>query len=65
MTTSSQQNDFALASVGIGIDIGKDVFHLVGFDLDGNIVLRRKIRRSALVTEFENCRLASSAWKLA
>lgn len=51
MTTSSQQNDFALASVGI--DIGKDVFHLVGFDLDGNIVLRRKIRRSALVNEFE------------
>ena len=51
MTPSSQHNDFALASVGI--DIGKDVFHLVGFDLDGNIVLRRKIRRSALVSEFE------------
>ena len=63
MTPSSQHNDFALASVGI--DIGKDVFHLVGFNSDGRIVLRRKIRRSALVTEFENCRLASSAWKLA
>ena len=51
MTTPSIQNDFTPASVGI--DIGKDVFHLVGFDLDGNIVLRRKIRRSALVSEFE------------
>jgi hypothetical protein len=29
----------------IGIDIGKDVFHLVGFDLNGQIVLRRKIKR--------------------
>ena len=51
MTTPSIQNDFTPASVGI--DIGKDVFHLVGFDLDGKIVLRRKIRRSALVNEFE------------
>jgi transposase len=51
MTPSSKQNDFTLTSVGI--DIGKDVFHLVGFDLDGKIVLRRKIRRSALVNELE------------
>lgn len=34
----------------IGIDIGKDVFHLVGFDHDGKIVLRRKIKRLALVS---------------
>ncbi len=33
----------------IGIDIGKDVFHLVGFDADGKIVLRKKLRRLALV----------------
>ena len=51
MTPSSQHNDFALASVGI--DIGKDVFHLVGFNSDGKIALRRKIRRSVLVKEFE------------
>ena len=51
MTTSSKQNNIAPASVGI--DIGKDVFHLVGFNSDGRIVLRRKIRRSALVNEFE------------
>ena len=37
----------------IGIDIGKDVFHIVGFDPDGKIVLRRKIKRLALVTIFE------------
>ncbi|NNF94928.1 MAG: IS110 family transposase [Altererythrobacter sp.] len=38
----------------IGIDIGKDVFHLVGFDVDGKIALRRKIKRLALVSEFKN-----------
>jgi transposase len=32
----------------IGIDIGKDIFHIVGFDADGKIALRRKIKRSAL-----------------
>jgi transposase len=37
----------------IGIDIGKDVFHLVGFDGDGNIMLRRKIRRLALTDVFQ------------
>jgi transposase len=36
----------------IGIDIGKDVFHLVGFDGGGQIVLRRKIRRLALTDVF-------------
>ena len=29
--------------LAIGIDIGKDVFHLVGFDAEGNLVLRRRI----------------------
>jgi hypothetical protein len=51
MATTLKQNDFALSSVGI--DIGKEVFHLVGFDVDGKIVLRRKIRRLALVSELE------------
>jgi transposase len=37
----------------IGVDIGKDVFHLVGFDKDGKIVLRRKIKRLALSAAFE------------
>ena len=39
MATKSNQKVPELASVGI--DIGKDVFHVVGFDLDGKIVLRR------------------------
>lgn len=36
----------------IGIDIGKEIFHIVGFDNDGKIVLRRKIKRFALEREF-------------
>jgi transposase len=51
MTKKSTANIPVLSS--IGIDIGKDVFHLVGFDPVGNLVLRRKIKRLALVKEFE------------
>ncbi len=51
MTHSSKPTIRQLSSVGI--DIGKDVFHLVGFDGDGKIVLRRKIKRLALVGEFD------------
>ncbi|NRB32640.1 MAG: IS110 family transposase, partial [Rhizobiaceae bacterium] len=29
----------------IGVDIGKDVFHLVGFDANGTLVLRKKVKR--------------------
>ena len=36
----------------IGIDIGKEVFHIVGFDLEGKIALRKKIKRLALEQEF-------------
>jgi len=39
--------------MSVGIDIGKDVFHLVGFDYDGQRVLRKKIKRMALVATFE------------
>ena len=45
MTVSSDDQDFAFTS--IGVDIGKDVFHLVAFDLDGKVVLRREIKRLA------------------
>ncbi len=51
MATTSKQNTPELASVGI--DIGQEVFHFVGFDTDGKIVLRRKIKRLALVSEFK------------
>ena len=42
------------ALTSIGIDIGKDVFHIVGFDPSGTVVLRRKIKRLALVKEFDH-----------
>ena len=51
MASTSKYDTRTFAS--IGIDIGKEVFHLVGFDPDGKIVLRRKIKRLALVSEFE------------
>jgi transposase len=37
----------------IGIDIGKEVFHLVGFGVDGKIGFRRRIRRLGLRDVFE------------
>src|SRR5512138_1931799 len=36
----------------IGIDIGKEVFHVVGFGTDGRISFRRKIKRLALIETF-------------
>ena len=36
----------------IGIDIGKEVFHVVGFGTDGKIAFRRKIERLALAETF-------------
>jgi len=39
--------------MSIGIDIGKDTFHIVGFDPDGQLVMRKQIKRLALVATFE------------
>ena len=39
--------------MSVGIDIGKDVSHLVGFDHHGQLVLRRRIKRLALVATVE------------
>jgi len=50
-STNHRANSSELAS--IGIDISKDVFHIVAFDLEGKIVVRRKIRRMALVETFK------------
>ena len=36
----------------IGIDIGKEVFHVVGLGTDGRIAFRRKIKRLALIETF-------------
>ena len=38
----------------IGIDIGKNTFHLIGLDADGNIVLRRKFSRSQMMVRLAN-----------
>jgi len=40
------------------------VIHIVGFNRGGDIVLRQKFKRLALIKEFENCRHILSAWKL-
>lgn len=49
MTSNLDQPAQSFAS--IGIDIGKDVFHIVGFDLQGKVILRKKFKRLALETE--------------
>jgi transposase len=51
MASKKIQHSSRLSS--IGVDIGKDVFHIVGFDPDGKIVLRRKFKRLALDSELE------------
>ena len=48
-TTHTQITDLAV----IGIDIGKDVFHIVGFTTDGEIALRRKVKRLSLIDLFK------------
>lgn len=37
----------------VGVDIGKDTFHLVGFDRGGQLVMRKQIKRLALNATFE------------
>ncbi|WEX74801.1 hypothetical protein PYH37_000078 [Sinorhizobium numidicum] len=57
----------AQALATIGIDIGKEVFHVVGFDPNGKIAFRRKIKRLALAEMFQKlppCGCSSSAaWR--
>ncbi len=38
----------------IGIDIGKNSFHLIGFDGAGDIVLRRRLSRSQVIVRLTN-----------
>src|SRR5204863_8881687 len=46
--------EFDTASLAvIGVDIGKEVFHLVGLGVDGKIAFRKKIRRLGLKDAFE------------
>jgi len=43
----------AAALTSIGIDIGKEIFHVVGLGTDDKIAFRRKIKRLALKEAFE------------
>src|SRR5215475_287758 len=48
------RTEFNLSSpVVVGVDIGKEVFHLVGFTADGKIAFRRRIRRLGLKDAFQ------------
>ncbi len=38
----------------IGIDIGKNTFHLIGLNLEGSIVLRRKLSRGQMIVRLSN-----------
>src|ERR1700730_14527649 len=51
MNPKTETNTATLAAVGV--DIGKEVFHLVGLGADGKIAFRRKIRRLGLKDAFE------------
>jgi transposase len=51
MKSETESNRAPLAVVGV--DIGKEVFHLVGFGVDGKITFRRRIRRLSLKDAFE------------
>ena len=51
MKPKTESNTASLAV--IGVDIGKEVLHLVGFGSDGKIALRRKIRRLGLKDALE------------
>ncbi len=42
--------------MSIGLDTGRDVFHLVGLDPSGDRVLRKKIKRHQLEQVFEDFR---------
>jgi hypothetical protein len=46
------KNDFD-ELMSVGVDISKDVFHLIGFDKEGQLVLGKKIKRMALIVAFE------------
>ena len=49
------------SAVVIGVDIGKEVFHLVGFAADGKIAFRRGDWVSEMPSR--SCRRALSPWK--
>ncbi len=49
----------------IGVDIGKEVSHAIGFGADGKIAFRRKIKRLALVETPRHVGLQTSGCRFA
>jgi hypothetical protein len=47
----------------IGLDLAKHVFQIHGTDQNGEVVLRKKLRRSEMIEFFRHCPAASSAWR--
>ena len=41
-----------------GVDLGKNVFHVVGLDADGAVIQRAKFRRETLLAFFEQAHTA-------
>jgi hypothetical protein len=54
---------FNSAIAVVGIDIGKNSFHVVGHDERGAIVLRQKWSRGQVETRFANMPPCLSAWR--
>ena len=48
-----------------GVDLGKNVFHIVGLDERGAIIQRVKFRRDALLTFFERATRTVVGWRRA
>ena len=48
------QNTNAVAVRTIGIDTGKNTFHLIGLDEQGTIVLREKLARGRIARRLAN-----------
>jgi hypothetical protein len=49
----------------IGIDLGKNTFHLVGLDKLGSIVLQQKVSRSQLERRLQYPALPDRPWRRA
>ena len=60
---SGMESKMSLPVVVIGVDIGKEVFHLVGFAADGKITCAGGSGDWGSKMLSRSCRRASSQWK--
>jgi hypothetical protein len=47
----------------LGIDLAKQIFHLVGMDVHGTIVVRKRLYRAQVMTFIASCPRRALAWK--